>query len=398
MAGNKLSITQDVGVSYLRPLARNVIYSGTATPSSGGGQTINNEDIYVTSNGTYTASEGYTGLGEVTVALPLDTKSITENGTYYAVDDGLQGFSEVTVDVSQGDIVTATNTTGSAIAEGDKVWLEKKTSAGTRDFSTYRTQFFTIDDTTQIIDFCKTGSSSDWGSIYKMFLTSFAVPTTKLVFQTKVKAGAVPEGGGDYSTGKGIEFCGNSSQSSYNASSPLIHVWCDNKLACTGPEGVSKTKTIVGTSSFDKNQWYWVKYIITDTSYTIYWSTDGINWTTFGTYTGSGFFAAMAAKYGFSIRTMGYFSYNGTHQYVGIVDLGETFLQADDSVYWWRPYLNSVIGWNIMPYKYLSINSFSGFANEAIAVNGTGEVKTILPEQVTVTVTASADNAEITAF
>lgn len=31
------------------------------------GAVINNEDITVTSNGVYTASEGYTGLGEVTV-------------------------------------------------------------------------------------------------------------------------------------------------------------------------------------------------------------------------------------------------------------------------------------------------------------------------------------------
>lgn len=37
---------------------------------SGGGTTINNEDITVTVNGEYTASTGYTGLGTVTVNVP----------------------------------------------------------------------------------------------------------------------------------------------------------------------------------------------------------------------------------------------------------------------------------------------------------------------------------------
>ena len=274
-----------------------------------------------------------------------------------------------------GDIITATNATNSAIASGDKVWVEKKTSAGTRDFSTYNSQNFTLNDTTQIIDFCKSMGASDYGSIYKSFTTGFTAPTNQIVVQTKVKAGAVAAGHGDYSK-RGLQFCGNSGNL---ASSALIHVWCDDRLCCTGPEGTSKTKTLVDTTSFDKDQWYWVKYIITNTSYTIYWSTDGINWITFGSYSGSDFFSNMASKLGYSISTMGYSSSGqGNRQYVGIFDLGETYIKVDDSVYWWRPYLNSIIGWNIMPYQYSSINSFSGFANENIAVNDTGEIKTIL--------------------
>lgn len=369
------------------------VYLGSAEPSSGGGGSVNNEDVYITTNGVYTAGEGYTGIGTATVDIPLGEKSITENGEFYASSDGLQGYSSVMVNVPEGDIVTATNATNSAIASGDKVWLEKKTSAGTRDFSTYNSQNFTLNDTTQIIDFCKSMGYGDYGSIYKSFTTGFTAPTNQIVVQTKVKAGAVAAGQGSYDN-HGLQFCGNSGN---RATSALIHVWCDTRLCCTGPEGVTKMKTLVNTSSFDKDQWYWVKYIITNTSYTIYWSTDGINWITFGSYSGSDFFSNMASKLGYSISTMGYSSSGqGNRQYVGIFDLSETYIKADD-VYWWRPYLNSVIGWNIMPYQYSSINSFSGFANETIAVNSTGNVKTILPEKVTVTVTASADNAEITA-
>lgn len=51
----------------------------------GGGSPINNQDITVTSNGIYTADEGYTGLGTVDVNVPnpsTGTINITTNDTY----------------------------------------------------------------------------------------------------------------------------------------------------------------------------------------------------------------------------------------------------------------------------------------------------------------------------
>lgn len=53
--------------------------------SGGGGTTINNQDITVTENGTYTANEGYTGLGTVEVQVPNPSTgilSIVANGSY----------------------------------------------------------------------------------------------------------------------------------------------------------------------------------------------------------------------------------------------------------------------------------------------------------------------------
>ena len=79
----------------------NVIIGGT---SGGGGQTINNEDITVTQNGEYTASEGYTGLGTVTVNTPVinnQDMTITENGEYTA-SEGYTGLGTVTVEVQSG--------------------------------------------------------------------------------------------------------------------------------------------------------------------------------------------------------------------------------------------------------------------------------------------------------
>ena len=74
------------------------VYLGSAEPSSGGGGSVNNEDLYITTNGVYTAGEGYTGIGTATVNVPL-----------------------------LGDIVSAKNATGAAITAGDKVWIEKVT-------------------------------------------------------------------------------------------------------------------------------------------------------------------------------------------------------------------------------------------------------------------------------
>ena len=109
----------------------------------GSGQEINNQDLTITANGTYTAAEGYTGIGEATVNvqpnliskivrengtyLPgvgvdgynevvvnvptpqptLIAKTITENGTYRASDDNVDGYSSVTTNVPRGGLQTS---------------------------------------------------------------------------------------------------------------------------------------------------------------------------------------------------------------------------------------------------------------------------------------------------
>ena len=64
------------------------------------GAVINNEDITVTANNTYTASEGYTGLGTVVVNVQPNNedKTITANGTYTAAE-GYTGLGTVDVNV-----------------------------------------------------------------------------------------------------------------------------------------------------------------------------------------------------------------------------------------------------------------------------------------------------------
>lgn len=68
------------------------------------GVVINNQDKTITENGTYTADDGFTGLGVVNVDVPsklpsIEPLTVTENGTYTA-PDGVDGYSPITVDVA----------------------------------------------------------------------------------------------------------------------------------------------------------------------------------------------------------------------------------------------------------------------------------------------------------
>lgn len=72
----------------------------------GGGVTpTGTKQISISANGTTTEDVAVYASAEITVAVPsasLGTKSITENGTYDAEDDSLDGYDSVTVNVSGG--------------------------------------------------------------------------------------------------------------------------------------------------------------------------------------------------------------------------------------------------------------------------------------------------------
>ena len=66
------------------------------------------EELEVTENGEYYPSEGILGFSSVVVDVPvtiiepeLGTKTINKNGTYEASNDGLDGYSKVTVKIKK---------------------------------------------------------------------------------------------------------------------------------------------------------------------------------------------------------------------------------------------------------------------------------------------------------
>lgn len=74
----------------------------------GGGGDITVESLTATENKTYTAPSGK-AYSPVTVDVPgptLITKTVTDAGTYAASSDNADGYSSVTVDITNGDEVS----------------------------------------------------------------------------------------------------------------------------------------------------------------------------------------------------------------------------------------------------------------------------------------------------
>jgi hypothetical protein len=68
--------------------------------------------LSVNANGSYTADPN-TGFDVVDVNVPsaaLSSKTITVNGTYNAIDDSLDGYSSIVVNVSGGSGVLGSKT------------------------------------------------------------------------------------------------------------------------------------------------------------------------------------------------------------------------------------------------------------------------------------------------
>ena len=95
------AIRNKLGVSdtYLTSEMADAILSITTEPTL--------ESITISSNGSYSPGVGVDGFSNVVVSVPasggiLISKSISQNGTYIALDDSADGYSEVVVSVQGG--------------------------------------------------------------------------------------------------------------------------------------------------------------------------------------------------------------------------------------------------------------------------------------------------------
>lgn len=97
-------------LSGVEKIVTNVVGGGTQNwvPEDEAANYVTTGELSVSENGTYYASDdGYIGFSKVEVDTPsrLTSKTITENGTYDASDDGYDGFSSVDVNV-EGSVPT----------------------------------------------------------------------------------------------------------------------------------------------------------------------------------------------------------------------------------------------------------------------------------------------------
>ena len=297
-------------------------------------------------------------ITDMPASATLQTKNAIENGLLEP-DEGYDGLSSVNVMVpSVGSSVTALNTLSSSVSANSKVWLEKRDGSGTRDFSVYGS--VTVDDANEVITFTNRPYHQ---SVYKYFTSYLPTPEHRLEIKCKVKFNYVS----NVSGGTGLLY-GPFMSNHYVKDNPPITM-----MEYSGGTGGTirnqytfSSKNILSNASF--NTWYWGKFVIdVDNSLVISSiSTDGVNYTDYSESLQSSLITAITdscnavALYGREDSTITY-------------DLSECSI-ITDGVYVWRPYVNSINGWNIVPYNITSQNSVTGYPSANIAANETGSV------------------------
>lgn len=114
--------------------------------------------------------------------------------------------------------------------------------------------------------------------------------------------------------------------------------------------------TVINLFTVTSGRTYWMKVVVSGTTQTFYYSTDGVIYTQ--CYTGT--FPASTCN----IEQVGYRASSG--YYYGSIDLKGMYLKnTSDKIVWYA----------------MADNSFTGFATENIAINATGNVLTILPSE-----------------
>lgn len=317
-------------------------------------------------------------------------EAIISKGQPVSSSDTFRSYASKIAAIENGDVITATNTTGSTVSVDDRVWVET-VRIGTRHFNVYGNP--TIDDSTGVV---KLNSTTDYINVTNL---SGINPTTSLEIVVKIKKEVLSASGAG-----GETFFATFAQSSSNASSTIntrFSIW-DNKFSnyygWYSPEGSG-----AGANNIATNEWVWLKYKVENGTRISSYSFDGESWTT--ATSGS---AAAIANYNFTSYPVIVFGINtsaGTLSSSNVeFDLSETYIKVDGE-YYWQPY-SFTDAYSIIPSADITSTSFTGIAQANIANNATGSVKTLLdgngtyaPTTATKTITtngtytASAENA-----
>lgn len=297
-------------------------------------------------------ASGSTGLVNIGAVIePTGSITITTNGTHDVAD-----YAKAVVNVTGGgDVITATNNTSSAILEGDKVWI--KPSENDYNLINFRSTLYenytiigspTVNTSTGIVSGF---SSSSYLTLPQSLNPANSPWEVKLKFTTSNSIT-----GGLFQTITSYSVNGRYGICLLTAEGGL-----DFAISSNGSSWLFDRATSFTLST---NTTYWVKFGWTGTEYYLEHSTDGINYTRDITENST------TPAYSTSNYTLlGVYSTISKDGLNGTLDLSESYIKVNNLT-WWDPREIQI-----------SENTLIGYAQENIAINSSGSVKTLLPNE-----------------
>lgn len=261
-----------------------------------------------------------------------------------------------------GDVIAATNTTGNAISNGDKVWVNKNNgSYSIENFDSdndFVESYAKLKTTPISSSHIATISSNNDGIITPLVIPFSTAFTWEFVTRIKPSNSLA-------SQSFGIFFC--SDRVTGGPLDCLIHsgafmyVQNGQTIIFQGSAG-SRVDWGVGIdlSGYD---WVYLKGEFTGNEYKLSTSTDGVTWSTLQTTA-----SVICAQPEYCLR-IGSPNYgDNSYGYKGDIDLTKTYFKVNGKIIWQAVY----------PKPNVTTDSLTGYAQENIASGSTGNVKTVL--------------------
>lgn len=263
-------------------------------------------------------------------------------GFYFNIDSITPSKGDSGGGSSGGDEITALNNTGTAVSEGDKVWINENSGSYTlEDLS--NTSFYEVNLTPKGTPNIQTGVSASGfsASNYLQFRGTISNFTTEnCTLYIKFKTGS--------STSSQQQILQiDKSNINLFIQSGYIRSW----------DG-AQSRNITGAYA---NQTYWIKFQTNGTNKSVSVSLDG------QTYGSPVSFTDSTAGGNTILLEIGSYDFNPSWYFYGNVDLLQTYIKNADGDIVWRAIEDNS-------------NTLIGYAKENIASGSTGTVETILGE------------------
>lgn len=280
-------------------------------------------------------------------------EAIISKGQPVSSSDTFRSYASKIAAIENGDVITATNTTGSAVSADDKVWIEPNIS--------YSENFTGVGEPDILNRILTIPSNSGGTSIYA--IDSHQDGTKPIEVVIKVKRTSYPS-----SINELIAQIWGSSDSINYLNTYSFGLFINNNG--TYDWAVNGNGPIHALTNAVSDTWYWIKISWTPpSSYTCYNSVDGTTWNQVGTLT-RGFAGGSYTYVCFGSNASG----DNTET---LIDLSECYIKVDGNIVW-TPYIETLNGYNVIPSKLVTSTSFTAIAQANIANNASGSVKTIL--------------------